>query len=97
MPDVLLSVDGAATPVEDCHWVRWAPCGCPVGVVRADIGPLVVDEQAEREFTDRGTIAEVRKARRDGYRVTLIHQSNLGGLLDEMRRTCSHKEPHHDR
>lgn len=91
MHEVVFRIDGEPVAVADAFWVQYEPCGCVFSLCRAQRGDrqLLMVEDAEREFADTGTLAEVRKNRRAGYRVELMPKSAVD--FDAARRLCPHQ------
>jgi len=82
-------IDGRMVPLSECDWVKWAPCGCPVGVTRAGEGYAVTEQDAWKEFYDRERYAD--QARRSGYRMELVtHERWSAEIMPLMKASCRH-------
>jgi len=82
-------IDGQMIPLRKCDWVKWAPCGCPVGVSVAGEGFVVTEDDAWKEFYDRKRDAD--RARRQGYRMELVTHARWGAeIMPQMTAPCPH-------
>jgi hypothetical protein len=85
---LLAEIDGHAVPLSDCDWVKWAPCGCPVGVTVARLA--VTEEEAWKAFYDRKR--DIDRAQRRGYRMELVTHARWGAEVKHlMASPCPHK------
>lgn len=78
---ILVEIDGAAVPLEDCDWVlRWV-CGCPHGVLSAR--GVADEEQAWRELYDLKRDRD--RARRRGDTLELVtHERYCAEVYPQM-------------
>jgi hypothetical protein len=84
-----VEVGGQMVPLNRCDWVKWAPCGCPVGVTIAGERFAVTEDDAWKQFYDRKRDAE--RARRQGYRMELVtHARWSAEIKDRMMARCPH-------
>lgn len=89
MTRLLVEIDGETLPLRSCDWVKWAPCGCPVGVSVAGEGLAVTEDDAWRSFYDRKRDSD--RARRQGYRMELIPHARYGTeIMPRMLASCPH-------
>lgn len=85
-----VEMDGQMVALARCDWVKWAPCGCPVGVTKAGEGYAVTEADAWKDFYDRKRDAE--RAHRDGYRMTLVTHTRWGQeVMPLMTAPCPHQ------
>ena len=83
-------IDGQMVPLRQCDWVKWAPCGCPVGLAVAGEGYAVTEQDAWKEFYDRKRDAD--RARRAGYRIELVTHTRWGAeIMPLMTAPCPHR------
>ena len=83
-------ISGQLVPLSDCDWVKWAPCGCPVGVARAGEDFAVTEEDAWSEFYDRKRDSD--RARRAGARMELVTQARWAAeIMPLMLARCQHQ------
>jgi len=86
---LLVEIDGQTIPLRSCDWVKWAPCGCPVGVTVAGEGLAVTEDDAWKEFYDRKR--DISRAQKRGYRMTLISHARYGTeIMPRLLVRCSH-------
>lgn len=79
---LLAEIDGVATPLDECEWVLWAPCGCVPGVLVADEAPT--EDAAWREFYP--TKRERDRKQRQGYRMELVTHARWRDEISDLMR-----------
>jgi len=66
MTTVLFEIDGKPTPIDDCSWLMYAPCGCMTGISTVRDGVMSLDE-AWRQFEPNAE--QRRRDEKAGFRV----------------------------
>lgn len=86
---LLAEIDGQTVPLSECDWVKWAPCGCPVGVTVARYA--ATEHDAWKAFYDRKR--DIDRAQRQGYSMELVTHARWGAqVMHLMTSPCPHKE-----
>jgi len=87
---LMVELDGATVPLDDCEYVLWNPCGCPRGVTICRYG-VVSEEDAWRSFFP--TKRERDRERKRGLRMELMtHERWVAEVMPLMRlRECPHQ------
>ncbi|MBV2364284.1 hypothetical protein [Streptomonospora nanhaiensis] len=91
-PELAVMIDDTPVPLADCHWVMWAPCGCPVAVCTTTVGEEVtatVDQAWARFYAmDAGA----REDRQAGYTVSLVSRRRWDQEVSpRLGAPCPHK------
>ncbi|WP_410633315.1 hypothetical protein [Amycolatopsis sp. cmx-4-83] len=84
MTKVLFEIDGKPTPMRDCSWLMYAPCGCMSGACTVREGAMTADE-AWRSFEPNAE--QRRRDQKAGFRVQIGLLSDARVLSDD----CSHE------
>lgn len=84
---LFVEIDGKNVPLDQCDWVMWASCGCPVGVTVGRLSPT--EEAAWKEFYP--SKRERDRKRRLGLRMELVtHERWRTEIAEAMKGPCPH-------
>ncbi|WP_326565105.1 DUF6011 domain-containing protein [Amycolatopsis rhabdoformis] len=81
---MLFEIDGKPTPIDDCSWLLYSPCGCMSGISTVRDGALTEDDA----WADFEPNAEQRKRdKAAGLRVTIGLRSEVRNLATDCPHT----------